>query len=90
MSVVRCNCGHIVEGVALVPADHDPVTGECRVCGCMRGDALPLPGEKLTFGQHRIRDIDATTAPAWSDRQPTLDQRRAAIDRVLRRPRRVS
>ena len=82
MGEVRCNCGHVIEGPS---PEHESTTGKCKRCGCMRGDVLPLPTERLTFGVHRIRDIDAVTAPAWSNRGPTLEQRRRAIDRVLRR-----
>ena len=73
----KCSCGHYFDR-------HDD-TGVCAVCKCGRGDRLPPPGERITFGVHRIADVDARTAPAWEPREPTIAQRRAAIDRVLRR-----
>lgn len=76
--IEKCNCGHDV------PLKHDALTGLCSICGCQRGDVLPSDGERLVFGVHRMRDVEARTAPAWDPSGPTVEQRRRAIDRVLR------
>lgn len=55
----RCSCGHAL-------ASHKRTSGRCIVCGCDRGAILPRAGERLTFGIHRMPEVDARTAVGYS------------------------
>ena len=90
-----CKCGHVDTDHRYSNGGR----GRCRaitaerswldfdLCTCLAFDnsRLPAPGERLTFGVHRMRDVDAEAAPAWPSMAIVQSRRDAAFKREQRK-----